>query len=152
MNKNLKNITLRQGCTRIIYLFKPFKLIFQICATQTLCYCFMEKLQDVLYKDQWQLFADVLQNAVDIRYHEYPLSRYPLSLCRTVSLAHSAFSLISLINPFGISNSAISNFHYVEQFSRTLQLFLGCGLPSTISNIRMRFSNESYCSFQAFEC
>ena len=24
--------------------------------------------------------------------------------------------------------------------------------PSAISNIRMRFTNESYCSFQAFEC
>ena len=39
-----------------------------------------------------------------------------LSLCRTFYLVPSAFSLTSLINPFGISNSAISNFHYVEDF------------------------------------
>ena len=66
-------------------------------------------------------------------------------------LVPSAFSLTSLINLFGISNSAISNFCYVKQFVRSLQLFLGC-FPSAISNIRMRFSNESYSSFQAFEC
>ena len=74
-----------------------------------------------------------------------------LLLCRTFYLVPSAFSLASLINRFGISNSTNSNFHSVEQFSRSLQSFLGC-FPSAISNIRMRFSNESYCSFQTFEC
>ena len=79
---------------------------------------------------------------VDIRYLE-------LSLCRTFYVVPSAFSLTSLINLFGISNSATSNFHYVEQFFRSLQSFLG---PSVHSNIRLRFSNELYCSFQAYEC
>ena len=73
-----------------------------------------------------------------------------LSLSQTFHLVPSAFSLTSFINPFGISNSAILNFHYVKQFSGSLQSFLGC-FPSTISNIRMRFLNESYCSFQSFK-
>ena len=47
-----------------------------------------------------------------------------LSLCGTFYLVPSIFSLIFLINPFGTSNSVISNFHYVEQFS--LSLFLDC--------------------------
>ena len=54
-------------------------------------------------------------SAISTRYLE-------LSLCRTFYLVPPAFSLTSLINPFGISNSAISNFHYVEQFSRTFKL------------------------------
>ena len=84
----------------------------------------------------------------------HPLSRIfgrGLQLNHTVHFRHLAFLLTSLINPFGISNYAISNFYYAEQFSRSFQLFLGC-FPSAISNIRMRFSNEPYCSFQAFEC
>ena len=51
---------------------------------------------------------------VDIRY-------FKLSLCRTIYLVLSAFLLTSFINPFGISNSAISNFHYVQQFSRSFE-------------------------------
>ena len=74
-----------------------------------------------------------------------------LSLCRTFCLVSSTFSINSPINPLGISNSSILNFHYVKQFSRSLQWFLGC-FPSAIWNIWMRFSNESYSSFQAFEC
>ena len=70
-----------------------------------------------------------------MRYLEYPLSR-------TFYLVRSAFSLTSLINPFGISNSAISNFHYVQQFSGSFKSSLGC-FPSAVSYIRMRFSNES---------
>ena len=35
----------------------------------------------------------------------------------------SAFSLTSLINLFGNSNSATSNFHYIEQLSGSLQSF-----------------------------
>ena len=73
-----------------------------------------------------------------------------LSLCRTFYLVSSAFLLISLLNPFGISKSAILNVHYVEQFSLSRQSFLDC-FPSAISNIRMRFSNESYCSFLTYE-
>ena len=72
-----------------------------------------------------------------------------LLLCRTFYLVPSALSLTSLINPFGISNSATTNCHYVEQFSRSPQSYKGC-FPSAISNIRMRFSNESYCLFQNF--
>ena len=82
-------------------------------------------------------------NTVDIRYLE-------LSLCRTFYLVPSAFSLTSLINTFGILNSAILNFRYVEQFFRYLQSFFSC-FPFAILNIRIRFSNESYCSFQAFK-
>ena len=73
-----------------------------------------------------------------------------LSLCRTFCLVPSTFSIISLINPFAISNSAILNFHHVK-LSRSLQWFLGC-FPAAVWNIWMRFSNESYSSFQAFEC
>ena len=87
---------------------------------------------------------------VDIRYLSN--TRYlELSLYQTIYLVPSTFSLTSLINPFGLLNSDISNFHYVEQFSRSMQSFLGC-FSSAISNIRMRFSSESYCSFQAFKC
>ena len=70
-----------------------------------------------------------------MRYLEYQLSR-------TFYLVPSAFSLTCLINPFGISNSAISNCHYVQQFSRSFKSSLGC-FPSAVSYIRMRFSNES---------
>ena len=55
----------------------------------------------------------VYDTTFDIRFLE-------LSLFRTFYLIPSAFPLTSL-NPFGILNSAISNFHYVEQFSRPLQ-------------------------------
>ena len=72
---------------------------------------------------------------MDKRYLEYPLSR-------TFYLVRSAFSLTSLTNPFSISNSAISNCHYVQQFSRSFKSSLGC-FPSAVSYIRMRFSNES---------
>ena len=44
-----------------------------------------------------------------------------LSLCWIFYLVLSAFSLISLINPFGILNSVISNFHCVKMFSWSLQ-------------------------------
>ena len=45
-----------------------------------------------------------------------------LSLSRTLGL--SALWVTSLINLFGISNLAFSNFHYVELFSPSLQRFL----------------------------
>ena len=79
----------------------------------------------------------------DIRTEHYLCWVYVLSLSWTFDLVSSAFSLTSLINPFGISNSAIWNFHYVPQFPRFLQSFLDC-FRSAISNIRMRFSNKSY--------
>ena len=46
-----------------------------------------------------------------------------LSLCRAFYLVLSAFSLTSLINLFGSSDFTISNFHYVEQFSWSLQRY-----------------------------
>ena len=76
---------------------------------------------------------------------------FELSPCGTFYLVPSSFSLTSFINPFGISNSPISNFYCVEQFCRPLQSFSGC-LPSTLSITRMMLSNESYCLFKAFEC
>ena len=89
----------------------------------------------------------MLLNTVDIRYLEYP----PSQILTILNFLFGPFSIpFNFPYKSGISNSAISNFHYVEQFSRSLQSFLGC-FPSTISNIRMRLSNESYCSFQAFE-
>ena len=45
-----------------------------------------------------------------------------LLLCRTFCLICSAFSLTSIFNPSGISNSTILNFHYIEQFSRHLNV------------------------------
>ena len=76
-----------------------------------------------------------------MRYLEYPLSR-------TFYLVPSAFSLTSLINPFGISNSAISNCHYVQQFSRSFKSSLGC-FPSAVSYIRMRFRmNQEISGFE----
>ena len=60
---------------------------------------------------------------VDIRY-------FKLSLCRTTYLVLSAFSLTSFINTFGISNSAISKFHYIQQFFRSLKsIFLAVSHP-----------------------
>ena len=46
-----------------------------------------------------------------------------LSLSRTFSLVPSAFLVTFLIITFGISNPAISNFHYVKQIFRSLQLY-----------------------------
>lgn len=45
-----------------------------------------------------------------------------LLLCRTFCLVCSGFSLTSIFNPSGISNPAILNFHYVEQFSWHLNI------------------------------
>ena len=47
-----------------------------------------------------------------------------LSLSQTFSSVPSALSVNALIISFGISNPAISNFYYVELFSRPLQHFL----------------------------
>ena len=48
-----------------------------------------------------------------------------LPLSQNFSSVPSAASVTAPINSFGISNSAISNFHNVELFSRFLQGFLG---------------------------
>ena len=82
---------------------------------------------------------------VDIRYLEYPLSRtFSIS---NFYLVPSAFSLTSLVNPLGISNSAISNFHYVKPFFRSRQSFLGCFL-SAIWNIWMGFRENHTVHFR----
>ena len=53
--KNLKNIILTQGYTGIISL-ETFQVhMFQIYAKQHVGLCFMEKIQNVSYKD-WQRF------------------------------------------------------------------------------------------------
>ena len=52
-----------------------------------------------------------------------------LSLCRTFYLVPSAFSLTSLLNPFGISNSPFWNLRYVKKFSRSLLWLLDCFHP-----------------------
>ena len=81
-------------------------------------------------------------DTVDIGYLEYPLPR----IFTTSNFLFGYFSI--LVNfPY---ISAISNFYSAEQFSQSLQSFLGF-FPSAISTIRMRLSNESHCSFQAFE-
>ena len=69
-----------------------------------------------------------------------------LSLYQTSYLVSSTFSLISLMSPFGISNSAILNFHYVEQFSCSLQSFFDC-LPSAIRyhTVHFRHTNVNNC-------
>ena len=62
----------------------------------------------------------------------HPLSRIferGFRLNHTVHFRHLAFLLTSLINPFGISNYAISNFYYAEQFSRSFQLFWAVSHP-----------------------
>ena len=62
-----------------------------------------------------------------------------------------SISAISNTRYFEISlNSDIYNFHYVEQFSQSIQSLLSC-FSSAISNIGMRISNKSYYSFQAFK-
>ena len=73
-----------------------------------------------------------------------------LSLCQNFYLFPSAFWLTSLIDPFGISNFAISNFHYVEgtknvlgpfsQFSQTFQS--GFWINRTV---HFRYSNVNNC-------
>ena len=60
---------------------------------------------------------------VHIRYLEYPLSRTFIN--PTFSSVPSALSVTAPINAFSISNPAISNFHYVELFSWSLQRSLG---------------------------
>ena len=113
------------------------------------CLWWLQK-KEIYMRTQTQIYRKIY--AVDIRYFQY--HSLESSLCRNFYLVPTTFSLTpfgNIINPFGISNSAISNFHYVKQFSRSIQSFLGC-IPSAIPNIRMRFSNESYCLFQAFEC
>ena len=66
----------------------------------------------------WIDFKLKPQYKVDIRYLEYPLSG-------TFSSVSSALSVTALVNSFGFSNPAISNFHYAKLFSRSLQRFLG---------------------------
>ena len=61
-----------------------------------------------------------------------------------------------LFGPFSfLINFPYKSVRYLElrylEFSRSLQSFLGC-FPSATSNIRIKFSNESYCSLQIFEC
>ena len=63
-----------------------------------------------------------------------------LSLSRTFSLVPSALSITALINSFGISNPATSNFHYVKLFSRSFQLFLGLFSIGYLE--RFRFTNS----------
>ena len=47
-----------------------------------------------------------------------------LSLSRTISSVPSAFPISSLRNPSGISNPAISNFHYLELFFGPFSYFI----------------------------
>ena len=83
-----------------------------------------------------------------------------LSLHRIFYLVSSAFSLSSLINLFDVSNSAFSNFHNLEQFSRSLQSFLGSfshqlsgtfkwGFPMD-HTIYFRHSNVNNCIVKTF--
>ena len=67
----------------------------------------------LLWKSWWKNIT-----TVDICYLKYPLSR-------TFSSVPSALLVSALINSFGISNSAISKFHYVKLFFHSLQCFLG---------------------------
>ena len=48
-----------------------------------------------------------------------------LSLSRTFFSVYSLVPVNVVTNSFGISNRSISNFHYVELFSWSLQRFLG---------------------------
>ena len=75
----------------------------------------------------WRLYHLALQSRPAIFNTSYLLSRI-------FSSVPSALSVTTLINSFGISNPAISNFHHVELFSRSLQLFLGL-FSIAISNV-----------------
>ena len=68
--------------------------------------------KQTLWKLLWfclRIFIFEKLNTVDIRYFEYPLFQ-------TFSLVHSEFSLTSLINPFGISNSLSRTFTMSNNF------------------------------------
>ena len=90
----------------------------------------LQKIKMKIYKIALQIFEEVgiskkslsiflsyLHAASTISKTHY----LELSLCWIFYLVLSAFSLISLINPFGILNSVISNFHCVKMFSWSLQ-------------------------------
>ena len=60
----------------------------------------------------------MLLNTVDIRYLEYP----PSQILTILSFLFGPFSIpFNFPYKSGISNSAISNFHYVEQFKKLRQ-------------------------------
>ena len=82
---------------------------------------------------------------------------YQLLVISNFSSVSSALSVTTLINSFGISNPAISNFHYVELFSRSLQLFLGL-FSIAISNVfislirMLKIYNEKFDGMFIFPC
>ena len=69
------------------------------------------------------------QNWESSEYSRHHYLEYPLS--RTFTMLIFLFGPLNilmnfLLNPFVISNSTISNFHYMKQFSRSPQSFFGC--------------------------
>ena len=70
---------------------------------------------------------------VDILYLECPLFR--TSIISNFFFGPSALSVTALINSSGVSDPAISNFHYIELFSPSVQRFLWGCFPSAISRV-----------------
>ena len=66
-----------------------------------------------------------------------------LSLFRPFSLIPLEFLVTFLIITFGISNPAISNFHYVKQIFRSLQLYYPELLSRTFSSRCLIFKRNS---------
>ena len=86
------------------------------------------------------------KNAMNICYLEYMLPQ-------AFSLVLSALSLNVLINSFGISNPSISNFHYVELFSRSFQRILGLLSICCLKSLHFAHSNvERIDSKTLIEC
>ena len=73
-----------------------------------------DKIVEILLKSCFLMFDN---------YSRHPYLESPLS--RTFSLVSSALSLTAFIKSFHISNPAMSNFHYVKLFSRSLLCILG---------------------------
>ena len=77
-------------------------------------------------------------------------TRYCLFFCAVYISIQSKSAILNtfylellLSQTFYLVALAFSNFHFVEQFSRFLQLLFGC-LPSGISNIQMKFFPMSH--------
>ena len=79
-----------------------------------------------------------LFNTDDIRCLEYPLSR-------TLTMLNFLSGPFSIVINFSYKFVRYVDLRYLElSLCRSLKSFLAC-FPFPISNIRMRFSNESYC-------
>ena len=91
-------------------------------------------------------------------YLEYPLDYYYLEypLSRTFTISNVLFVPFSILINLPYKSDRYLRLCYLElsqcRIIFTVPSVIFGLFPFRYSNIRMRFSNESSCSFQAFEC